>query len=138
MSTPELEEWADQCRAHVRDMAEDWGVGERYASDSRALVPAMQEYVNEFDWDSADGDAYVELHTDLASYLAEHLIRTFRATWVEGEDDRGPVYAVTALGHTVDPFDVAYQEIVHRPVDVTRMLAAGERGLEVTADADER
>lgn len=129
-------EWAEGCREHVEGLAADWGVADAYRADTRALVRPLQAHVDAIDLDTVSRDEIESVHTDLAAFLAEHLIRTFGAHWESMLDGAGPAWVVALNGREVDPFDVAHDEIVHRPVIVARLLAKGEVALGVTSGSD--
>lgn len=132
----EESDWAEGCRDHIDSLAENWGVADAFAADTRALVPAFQAYVDGFDFDASPVSEIQTVHSDLAAYLAEHLIRTFDARWASRVDMKGRLWVVTLGSRAVDPFDVAHDEIVHRPVQITRLLAKGEQLLGATARID--
>lgn len=128
------QQWAEEGREHIEGIVERWGLAEDFARDTRLVAEPFQLLASSADL--TDTDQRSMLHSDLAGYLAEHLIRSFGAKWLRSEDQYGTLWLVQLGERTVDPFELAHLELTHPPVHIVRMLAEGERALGATAQAE--
>lgn len=83
------------------------------------------------DYSGLDEDDWLWLHTALAAYMAEVLIRKHGAHWRLREDSRGPNYMLVTTGYDgleneVSPMDVVYDDFKSLPPVVMRMIATAE------------
>jgi hypothetical protein len=100
-------------------------------ADPLAFLPILDEFVAGQDYSELDEDDWLWLHTALAAYVAEVLIRKHDAHWRLREDSRGPNYMLAATGydgdeHEVSPMDVVYDDFKELPPVVMRMIATAE------------
>jgi hypothetical protein len=111
-----------------------------YTEDPLSLIPALQNYVSRLPLNEFEQSDWVTLHSHLASYLADVLIRRHNATWKAVEDPAGALrfrYVIEAQGldgnaHRVDPADVVMVEFRELPVEIIRMLANAELTLHLS------
>lgn len=100
-------------------------------ADPTALVPTIDEFVAAQDYSEIDQDDWLWLHTALAAYVAEVLIRKYDARWERRTDGRGPNYLLVAeigdgTDHAVSPMDVVHDGLQQTPPAITRMIATAE------------
>jgi hypothetical protein len=100
-------------------------------ADPLAFLPVLNGFVAEQAFDEFDEEDWRYLHTVLAAYIAEVLIRKYSAHWRLRRDSRGPNYMLVTTGYDgheyeVSPMDVVYNDFKNLPPEATRMLAAAE------------
>lgn len=126
---------------------EDWERGRRTAlagllqaldaqvvdldADPLSFLPVLDEFLAGQDYSGLDEDDWLWLHTALAAYVAEVLIRKHGAHWRLREDSRGPNYMLVVTGydgleHEVSPMDVVYDDFKDLPPVSMRMIATAE------------
>ncbi|MFC5924257.1 hypothetical protein [Micromonospora vulcania] len=142
----ELPTWASESHQNFEEFAKELNApAQALAGDPFALVPYLQAYLSELPLSQFEQDDWVTLHTDLASFLAEFMIRNHAASWVVREAPNSPrgfryVLAVdqpVAGAGVVDPFEVVATEIRALPIEVTRMIANAELTAGVTRRYDQ-
>ncbi|MEU2390229.1 hypothetical protein [Streptomyces sp. NPDC007369] len=134
-SEPNLQGWIEEGRRNIVDVADMLGVPpEMYTRDPISLVPALQAYVSGAPLSEFEQSDWITLHSDLMSYIADHLIQKHGAQWKVADDPgvpRGYRYVIEATGRDgvtrrIDPGDVVRKEFASLPIDVPRMLASAE------------
>ncbi|MCW2914737.1 MAG: hypothetical protein JWN52_2805 [Actinomycetia bacterium] len=130
-----LEEWAQGGRDAVFSMAEEFGASrETVEEDPLRLLPLWDDFVASLPLDEFDDDDWFWLQSQIAAYVAYVLVHVHGGRWEVAGDASAPQdfkYVVTVAGwdgaeHQVDVFDLAYEELGHRPPVVTRMLGNAE------------
>jgi hypothetical protein len=100
-------------------------------ADPLAFLPYLNRFVADQDYDTFDQDDWQYLHTILAAFIADVLIRKYGAHWRLRRDSRGANYMLVTTGYDgheyeVSPMDVVYDGLKDVPPAVTRMLASAE------------
>ncbi|HTJ67427.1 MAG TPA: SUKH-4 family immunity protein [Actinospica sp.] len=100
-------------------------------ADPLALLPHLNRLVADQDYDGFDQDDWLYLHSMLAAFIADVLIRKYGATWRLRHDARGPNYMLVTRGYDageyeVSPMDVVYHGLQDLPPD--RHAHARHRG----------
>jgi len=134
MPQPEtdLETWERERQAALADLMDALDASDLdLDADPLAFLPVLNRFVAEQDYDTFDEDDWRYLHTVLAAYIADVLIRKYRAHWRLRHDSRGPNYMLVTTGYDgheyeVSPMDVVYDDFKNLPPEVTRMLATAE------------
>ncbi len=142
----DLSTWASDCRRNFQEILQMLGApADQVAADPFAVVPYLQVYLSELPLREFERDDWVSLHSDLATVLAEYMIRKHGGSWVVRDAPRAPRgfrYVIqvprplTGNG-VVDPFEVVAQEFKTPPLEVIRMLAAAELTAGVTRNYDQ-
>ncbi|MDB1090320.1 hypothetical protein PJ985_22475 [Streptomyces sp. ACA25] len=136
-----LNEWSEKSQQNAAGIADMLGVPqEAYAADPLSLLAALQNYVSSLPLNEFEQSDWYTLHSDLASCLADILIRRRGAEWNVVQDSttaRGYRYVLQARGqdgstHRVDPYDVVMEEFQNLPIEITRMIGNAEVTLGVT------
>lgn len=142
----DLSTWASDCRRNFQELIQVLGApAEQVAADPFTVVPYLQVYLSELPLREFERDDWVALHSDLATILAEYMIRKHGGGWVVRDAPRAPrgfryviqVSRPLSGDGVVDPFEVVAQEFKTPPVEVIRMLAAAELTAGVTRNYDE-
>lgn len=112
------------------------------AADPLAFLPFLNRFVADQDYDSFEEDDWLYLHTMIAAYVAEVLVRRYGAYWRLRQDSRGPNYMLVTTGYDggeyeVSPMDVVYFNLKRVPPDVTYMLASAELTARVVRQYDD-
>ncbi|GAB3960176.1 hypothetical protein GCM10027614_81350 [Micromonospora vulcania] len=95
----ELPTWASESHQNFEEFAKELNApAQALAGDPFALVPYLQAYLSELPLSQFEQDDWVTLHTDLASFLAEFMIRNHAASWVVREAPNSPGFPVRARG----------------------------------------
>lgn len=134
--------WASQSHRNFEALVEVLNApAQRSAEDPLTLLPYLQRYVSELPLDEFEERDWVTLHTDLASFVAEVMVRKHAAAWVVREapgTPRGFRYVLEVRNPSgtgvVDPFEVVAAELRSRPIEIIRMVASAE----LTAGATRR
>ena len=127
-----LERWESQRQAALAAFMDALGAGDLdLDADPLTLLPYLNRFVAVQDYDDFDEDDWLYLHTMLAAYIADVLIRKYGARWRLRNDSRGPNYMLAAIGydgceHEVSPLDVVYVSLRDIPPEPTHMLANAE------------
>ena len=100
-------------------------------ADPLAFLPYLSRFVADQDYADFAQDDRRYLHTVLAAYIADVLIRTHGAHWRLRHDSRGPNYMLVTIGvdgreYETSPMDVVYFGLKDLPPNAARMLAAAE------------
>jgi hypothetical protein len=139
---PDLEQWIEEGRRTVIDVADMLGITpDVYGRDPLSLIPALQNYVSRLPLEEFEQSDWVTLQSDLMAYVADFLVRKHGARWRVAEDSttpRGYRYVIEAEGrdgetHRIDPMDVVRTEFGNPPIEITRMLASAELTLRLTS-----
>lgn len=142
----ELSTWASDCRRNFQELIQMLGApAQQVATDLFTVVPYLQAYLSELPLSEFERDDWATLHSDLATVLAEYMIRKHGAAWVVRDAPRAPRGFRFALqvdrpltgDGVVDPFEVVAQEFKTPPIEVIRMLAAAELTASVTRNYDQ-
>ncbi|MEU8424475.1 hypothetical protein AB0C15_26750 [Micromonospora sp. NPDC048835] len=142
----ELPTWASDSHQNFEEFAQETNAPvQALSGDPIALVPYVQVYLSGLPLAEFTQDDWVTLHTDLASFLAELMIRNHAASWVVREAPSSPrgfryVLAVDrplAGSGVVDPFEVVASEFRSPPIEVARMIATAELTAGVTRRYDQ-
>lgn len=107
-------------------------------ADPLAFLPYLNRFVADQDYAGFHEDDWRYLHTILAAYIAEVLIRKHGARWRLRHDSRGPNYMLVTTGldgreYETSPLDVVYFGLKELPPEPTRMLATAELTAHVVA-----
>jgi hypothetical protein len=100
-------------------------------ADPLAFLPYLNQFVADQEYDSFDQDDWQYLHSILAAFIADVLIRKYGAHWRLRHDSRGANYMLVTTGYDgheyeVSPMDVVYDGLKDVPPAVTQMLATAE------------
>ncbi|MBC6460576.1 hypothetical protein [Actinomadura sp. HBU206391] len=127
----ELDEWAQEAHEAIRDMVESLnGDLAAFDRDPMTFQHVLDEFVRTLPLGEMEKEDWVWLHTQLAAYLAEVLIRTRDGRWEALPDDRvssGTRYVVTVTGRDghvrqVDPFELVHENLLPVPQRIPRIL----------------
>jgi hypothetical protein len=138
----DLESWERQRQEALAGLMDALGAGHlELDADSLAFLPYFNRFVADQDYDSFDEDDWLYLHTMLAAYIADVLIRRYSARWRLRHDSRGPNYMLVATGYDgceyeVSPMDVVYDGLKSIPLSVTHLLATAELTAHVVPEHD--
>ena len=139
----DLDAWERQRQEALASFMDALEVGDLDVdADPLAFLPYLNRFVADQDYDEFDEDDWRYLHTVLAAYIADVLIRKYGAHWRLRQDSRGPNYMLVATGYDgheyeVSPMDVVYDDFKELPPVVTRMLATAELTAHVTRRYDD-
>jgi hypothetical protein len=139
----DLESWERGRQEALAGLIEALEVGELdLDADPLALLPHLNRLVADQDYDGLDQDDWLYLHSILAAFIADVLIRKHGARWRLRHDARGPNYMLVTCGYDggeyeVSPMDVVYHGLQDLPPVVTRMLATAELTAHVTRRYDD-
>ncbi|MGW0766898.1 hypothetical protein [Streptomyces sp. NPDC002676] len=145
-SEPNLQEWAEEGRRTIIDIADMLGVPpEIYTRDPMSLIPALQDWVSRAPLNEFEQADWITLHADLTCYLADFLIQRYGARWAVEDDPtapRGYRYVIEATGfdgqpHRIDPAEIVRMEFADLPIEIVRMLATAELNLGLTAQVND-
>ena len=134
-----LNQWVEERSRTAGEFATILRISEvEYRADPLVLIEPLQSYVSRLPLEEFEVADWNTLHNDLASYLADLLIRRDQGSWTVVEDSTSPVgyrYLIEARGkdgliRTVDPYDVAYEEFAFPPIQVLRMIVNAETVIE--------
>jgi hypothetical protein len=134
MAPPEtdLETWERERQAALADLMDALDAGDLdLDADPLAFLPYLNRFISEQDYDTFDQDDWRYLHTILAAFIADVLIRKYGAHWRLRQDSHGPNYMLVTTGYDghayeTSPMDVVYDDLKDLPPVVTRMLATAE------------
>jgi hypothetical protein len=122
----ELDEWADGGHQAIRSLVEEAGADvTAFDRDPSTFQGALDDFVTGLDLDLMDEDDWVWLHSLLAAYLAEVLIRLHGGRWMVRHDRNtdGRRRFVVAVGdREVDPLELVHQELRPVPQRIARMI----------------
>ncbi|MEV7501381.1 hypothetical protein [Streptomyces sp. NPDC093018] len=144
-STAELTEWAEGAHRNAAGLASVLGVSPRqYDEDPLVLLPGLQNYVDRLPLSEFEQSDWISLHTDLASYLGDLLVRRHGAVWARIDNALSPAgyrYFVESTGrdgkeYRVEPYDVVMEEFENLPIEISRMVANTEAVLHLTPVID--
>ena len=128
----DLERWESQRQVALAGFMDALGADELdLDADPLAFLPYLNRFVAVQDYDGFDEDDWLYLHSMLAAYIADVLIRKYGASWRLRHDSRGPNHVLAAIGydgheHEVAPLDVVYVGLRTIPPEPTHMLANAE------------
>ena len=134
--------WEHERQQALRSFMEALDAGEvDLDAEPLALLPHLNRFVADQDYETFDQDDWRYLHTILAAYIAEVLIRKHGARWRLRHDSRGPNYMLVTTGldggeYETSPLDVVYFGLKDLPPEPTRMLATAELTAHVVARYD--
>ena len=135
-----LPEWARQSHRNFEALVRVLNApAEQSAEDPLTLLPYLQRYVSMLPLDQFEQSDWVTLHSDLASFVAEVMVKKHRGQWAVREAPNAPRgfrYVIEVGGGMVDPFEVVAHELRARPIEVTRMIASAELTAGVTRPYD--
>ncbi|MDX6431128.1 MAG: hypothetical protein QOE54_3494 [Streptosporangiaceae bacterium] len=140
-----LDEWAQGGRDAVFSMAEEFGAArEAVEEDPLRLLPLWEDFLSSLPYDDFDDDDWFWLQSQITAYVAYVLVRVHGGRWEVAGDESDPQdvkYVVTVTGwdgvdRRVDVFDLAYEELGHRPPVLMRMLGDAEVLAGVTVPED--
>ncbi|EFL16738.1 hypothetical protein [Streptomyces sp. C] len=138
-----VQEWHDDSHKNACGIADMLGVPpETYEADPTTLILALQDYVHSAPLDEFEESDWITLHCDLASYLADVMIRRHGAAWHVADDPdtpRGYRYVLEAHGqngstHRLDPFAVVAAQFREPPIDIVGMLSTALHDLHLCAE----
>ena len=128
----DLQTWERDRRKALSGLMQALDAGDmNLDADPLAFAPVLDRFAAEQDYDELDEDDWLWLHTAVAAYLAEVLIRKHDAHWRVRHDSRGENYVLVVTGydgeeHEVSPMDVVYEDFREFPPVVLRMVATAE------------
>ena|ERR1700761_2977047 len=128
----DLETWEHQRQEALAGLMDALDAGHLdLDADPLAFMPYLNRFVADQDYDTFDEDDWLYLHTMLAAYIGDVLIRKYGAHWRLRHDSRGPNYMLVTTGYDgheyeVSPMDVVYDGLKDIPPALTAMLATAE------------
>lgn len=134
--------WEHKRQHALRGFMEALDAGEvDLDAEPLALLPYLNRFVADQNYETFDQDDWRYLHTIVAAYIADVLIRKHGARWRLRHDSRGPNYMLVTTGldgreYETSPLDVVYFGLKDLPPNVTRMLATAELTAHVVARYD--
>lgn len=128
----DLESWERNRQEALKGLTEALDAQDLDLSeDPLSFLPVLDQFLAGQDYSELDQDDWRWLHTVLAAYLAEVLIRKYGAQWRLRHDERGPNYMLAVTGydgreHEVSPMDIVYDDFKELPPVAMRMIATAE------------